>query len=110
MRMTADDFAGIKRPAGGGLSIGDNCAIASHVVITTYRHLFSDKTMPIRDQEVELGPVAIEDDVWIGTHAIIMPGVRIGGGSVIAARAVVTKNVPPRSIAAGVPARIIKER
>ena len=94
----------------GGLSIGDNCAIASHVVITTYRHLFSDKTVPIRDQEVEFGPVAIEDDVWIGTHALIMPGVRIGGGSVIAAGAVVTKDVPPRSIAAGVPARVIKER
>jgi len=55
-------------------------------------------------------PVTIEDYVWIGHRAIIMPGVTIGRGAVVAAGAVVTKSVPPMSIVAGVPAKIIGQR
>lgn len=64
----------------------------------------SDK-LPEDDQ-----PVIIEDDVWVGTGAIILKGVKVGRGSIIAAGAVVTKNVPPYSIVGGVPAKVIKYR
>jgi acetyltransferase-like isoleucine patch superfamily enzyme len=57
-----------------------------------------------------LEPTRVEDDVWIGARAIIMAGVRIGRGSIVAAGAVVTKDVPPYSVAGGVPARVIGER
>jgi acetyltransferase-like isoleucine patch superfamily enzyme len=55
-------------------------------------------------------PIVIEDDVWIGTHAVILPGVRIGRGAVVAAGAIVTRDVPAGVIVAGVPARIKKNR
>ena len=54
-------------------------------------------------------PVTIEDDVWIGANAVILPGVAIGTHSVVAAGAIVTKDVPPRSLVAGVPAKVIKQ-
>ena len=58
----------------------------------------------------DLAPVIIEDDVWIGARAIILPGVIIGKGSVIGAGAVVAKSIPPYSVAVGNPARVVKTR
>jgi maltose O-acetyltransferase len=55
-------------------------------------------------------PVIIEDDVWIGARVIILPGVKIGKGSIVGAGAVVTKDVEPYSIVAGVPAKLIRKR
>ena len=55
-------------------------------------------------------PVVIGDDVWLGRRAIILPGVCIGNGSIIGAGAVVTKDIPPFSVAVGVPAKVIKDR
>jgi acetyltransferase-like isoleucine patch superfamily enzyme len=54
-------------------------------------------------------PVTIEDDVWIGANAVVLPGVRIGTHAVVAAGAIVTKDVPPHSLVAGVPAKVIKQ-
>jgi galactoside O-acetyltransferase len=62
-----------------------------------------------RDLKPSAQPVIIEDDVWIGTRAVILPGVRIGYGSVIAAGSVVTKDVPPMTVVAGIPAKPIKK-
>ena len=59
---------------------------------------------------VVLGSVTVEDDVWIGSNCVILPGVTIGCGSVIGAGAVVTKDIPPYSIAVGVPAKVLKQR
>ena len=59
------------------------------------------------DQPIESSPVIIEDNVWIGCRSIILKGVKIGRRSVIAAGSIVTKDIPPNSIAAGVPARVI---
>ena len=86
------------------ISIGQNVVIARDVIIrdTDAHHLLGQK----HQMEKE---VKIEDNVWIGTRAIIMKGVTIGEGSVIAAGAIVTKDVPPNTIVAGVPARVIKE-
>lgn len=84
--------------------------IATHVAIMSYQHGFSDRAVPVADQDIELKPVVIEEDVWIGTHALVLPGVRIGRGSIIGAGAVVTSDLPPYSVAVGSPARVIRQR
>ncbi len=65
--------------------------------------------MILQGEKKGINPI-IEDDVWIGRNAIIMPGVRIGKGSIVGAGAVVTKNVEPYSIVGGVPAKLIRKR
>jgi acetyltransferase-like isoleucine patch superfamily enzyme len=94
----------------GGLTIGDGVRIATHSVLIPANHNFDDTTKPIWQQaETRLG-IVIEDDVWIGSGVRVMDGVRIGRGSVIGAGAVVTRSIPPNSIAVGVPARVIGRR
>lgn len=94
----------------GGLDIGNGVRIAPHVIIAAMNHIFEDPDMPIWKQGIKAEGIKIEDDVWIGAGAKILDGVTIGRGSVIGAGAVVTKNIPPYSVAAGVPARVIKKR
>jgi maltose O-acetyltransferase len=91
---------------GGGIEIGDNVIIAAHVVITSQTH---DKYAKIFRKTNKCLPVSIGDNCWIGSGAIILPGVHIGQGCIIGAQAVVTKDIPPHSIAAGVPAGLIEE-
>lgn len=94
----------------GGLTIGDSVRIASHSVFIPANHNFNDLSKPIRQQgETRLG-IVIEDDVWIGTGVRVLDGVRIGRGSVIGAGAVVTKSIPPNSLAVGIPARVVGRR
>lgn len=90
--------------ASGGLSIGSRVLIAAGAVLTTVGHPLQ---LPRWGRNVS-APIVIGDDVWIGANAVILPGVTIGDGSVIAAGAVVTADVPPLSVAAGVPARVIR--
>ncbi|WP_460634193.1 acyltransferase [Larkinella terrae] len=91
-----------------GVSIGDRVMIASHVAITSLTHDYTAASMrfstPLGDK------IFIQDDVWIGSHAVIMPGVSIGKGAVIGAGSVVTKNIPAYAVAIGTPARIVKYR
>lgn len=94
----------------GGVDIGDHVLIASHCVINTVSHNFSDTAVPMNLQGINCDPVIIEDDVWIGTGAVILQGVYIGRGSIIGAGAVVTKSIPPYSIALGVPAQVTASR
>ncbi len=89
----------------GGLEVGNHVDIASDVMIWTSQHDISDFQMKAVEQKV-----MIEDFVFIGPRAIILPGVTIGKGAVIAAGAVVTKDVEPLKIVAGVPAKEIGER
>lgn len=98
---------GRKQLAGsaGGLEIGSHVDIASEVMIWTSQHDLRDAT----NKAIE-AKVVIEDYVFIGPRAIILPGVTIGKGAVVAAGAVVTKSVPPRAIVAGIPAQVIGER
>ena len=93
------------------LKVGKDVMMGPYVVVVGEGHEFSDLQTPMRLQGSRTSPpVRIEDDVWIGTRAIILPGLTIGKGSIIGAGAVVTKDVPPYAICAGNPARVIKYR
>lgn len=92
------------------IEIGADVMLAPRVYILDVDHEFDRRDAPIRAQGYRVAPVAIEDDVWIGAGTVIIKGVRIGRGSVIGANSVVTRDVPPYSIAAGSPARVIRER
>lgn len=92
----------------GGIDIGSHVLISPGVLVTSHQHSFvvADKLMSA--QPFEFSAVVIEDNVWIGGNATILPGVRIGSGTVIGAGAVVTKSLPPSTLALGVPARIVR--
>ena len=93
------------------LKVGKDVMMGPDVMIVGENHKFDRTDIPMRLQGYEkFKPVRIEDDVWIGTRAIILPGLTIGKGAIIAASAVITKDVPPYAICAGNPARIIKFR
>jgi acetyltransferase-like isoleucine patch superfamily enzyme len=111
----------------GDIIIGDRCAITSRVKlvgpvtlgnlvtigsgaqITGLTHNFEDVTKPIKEQGVKANITIVEDDVWIGGNSVIIQGLRIGTHSIIASGSVVTRDVPPYSVVAGNPAKIIKK-
>lgn len=92
------------------IRIGNNVLLAAGARMITRKHGFADVQRPISEQGYTNAPIVIEDDVWIGFQAVILPGVTVGKGSIIGAGAVVTKDVPPYSIMGGVPARLIRQR
>jgi acetyltransferase-like isoleucine patch superfamily enzyme len=95
---------------GGKVEIGDGVAIASQASLMNANHKCSSREIPIINQGTEKGTITIEDQVWIGTKAIILPGVRIGKGAIVGAGSVVTHDVLPFTVVAGVPAKVIKCR
>lgn len=96
--------------AGESIKVGKDCLIASHSVIYAINHNFADPTRKIKEQGVSYEGIVIEDDCWLGSGVRVLDGVTIGQGSVIGAGAVVTKYIPPYSVAVGVPARVIASR
>lgn len=93
------------------IRIGANCMIAPGCVFTPYQHGFADTTRPMREQPLtSQGDIVLEDDVWLGAHVCVMDGVTIGRGAIVGAGAVVVDDIPPYSIAAGVPAQVIRSR
>ena len=95
---------------GGKLIIGKDVMMAPDVTILTLKHNYMQRDIPIKKQGFKNSKIIIEDDVWIGYGVIILPGVRLGRGSIIAAGSVVTKNVDRFTIVGGVPATFIKRR
>ena len=93
----------------GPVIIGSHVNLAQGITVTALNHNFEDSEKRIDEQGVSTSAVTIEDDIWIGANAVVLPGVTIGHHSVVAAGAVVTKDVPPHSLVAGVPAKIIKQ-
>ena len=89
----------------GGITIGDGVLIGHQVVLATLDHVLD----PDKRQSIIPRPIVIGNNVWIGSHSTILGGVTVGDNAVIAAGAVVTKDVPPNTIAGGVPAKIIKK-
>jgi acetyltransferase-like isoleucine patch superfamily enzyme len=96
--------------AGGGIRIGDHVLIGQSVNMHAENHCFADASQRIDQQGVSYSGITIEDDVWIGSTAVILDGVTIGKGAVIGAGAVVTRSIPAYSIAVGSPARVIRQR
>ena len=94
----------------GLIKIGNNVRIAPNVMIISANHVFDNPDIPICEQGMDVKPITIEDDVWVAGRVNIMAGVTIGKGSVIGAGSVVTKDIPPYSVAVGVPAKVIKQR
>ncbi|MBD2242520.1 acyltransferase [Nostoc sp. FACHB-888] len=94
----------------GDIKIGKHCLIAAHTGIYANNHNFTDPTEPIKYQGITCEGIVIEDDCWLGHGVKVLDGVTIGRGSVIGAGAVVTKDIPPFSVAVGIPARVIKSR
>lgn len=93
------------------VDIGDDVLMGPDVVIMSGGHAYANTSVPINQQgELQRRKIVIGRDVWIGTRVVILPGVEIGEGAVIGASSVVTKNVPPFSVVAGNPARVVKWR
>jgi maltose O-acetyltransferase len=97
-------------PWNAPITLGDNVLIAAGARLITRKHGFADVDVPMAEQGYDNAPIVVEDDVWIGFGAVILPGVTIGRGSIVGANAVVTKDVEPHSIVGGVPARLIRKR
>lgn len=93
----------------GGVTIGDRVYTSPMTQIIAVNHVFVDPTRSFIDQGITAEGICIEDDVWIGSAAVVTDGVRIGKGSIVAAGAVVTRDVPPYTVVAGVPARVVKQ-
>ncbi len=100
---------GIHNTIIGPVTIGNHVNLAQSITVTALNHNFDDANKRIDEQGVSTSQTVIDDDVWIGANAVILSGVTIGTHSVVAAGAVVTKDVPPHSLVAGVPAKIIKK-
>lgn len=96
--------------AAGGVEIGENVIMGQYVSFHSENHNFDTCDKPIRQQGVSRQGIRIEDDCWIGAKVTFLDGCHVGKGSVIAAGAVVRGTIPPYSVAAGVPARVIKNR
>lgn len=88
----------------GGITIGDGSLIGHNVVLATINH----DLLPSQKRKNHYAPITIGSNVWIGSNAVILPGVTIGEWAVVAAGAVVTKDVPPYTVVGGTPAKIIK--
>lgn len=92
----------------GPVQIGNNVILAQNIVASGLNHNYDNVSQPIHQQGVNVAPIVIEDDCWIGANTVVTAGVTIGKHSVVAAGAVVTKSIPPFSVAVGNPARVIK--
>jgi acetyltransferase-like isoleucine patch superfamily enzyme len=112
--ITVHDGAGINTrtyiDGNGQVEIGRNALLSPGVQVISGNHVFDKPHVPIRDQGTAYGKVTIGEDCWLGTNAIVLPGVTIGRGSVVGAGAVVTRDLPDFSIALGVPARVVGQR
>ena len=97
--------SGCKFQDQGGITIGDNVLIGHNVVLATLDH----NTCVSKRAELFAAPIVIEDNVWIGANTTVTSGVTIGKGSIVAAGAVVMKDVPKYSIVGGIPAKVIRE-
>ncbi len=104
-----DTLVGIGNVIIGPISIGSNVILAQNIVASGLNHQYKNIDIAIYKQEITTSKITIEDDCWIAANVVITAGVTIGKHCVIAAGAVVTKNIPPFSVAAGNPAKVIKQ-
>ncbi|MDU9048762.1 MAG: acyltransferase [Candidatus Electrothrix sp. Rat3] len=96
--------------AKGSVTLGENVIMGPDVIILTGKHSFDNPGLSIKEQPMEYAPVVIEDDVWLGARVVVLPGCTIAKGSVIGANSVVSKDIPPYSVAVGSPISILRNR
>jgi len=101
---------GCRLDGNGGLDIGSFSMFGTNVTILTAGHKFENIDVPMKQQGNWTKKTIVGNDVWIGSNAVIMPGVVLGDGSIIGANSVVTKNVKQLNIVAGIPAKVIGVR
>ncbi len=94
----------------GGVKIGSEVLMGPDVKLITRNHRHDDLSRPVRVQDETFAPIRIGNDVWLGANVVVLPGVDIGDHSIIGAGSIVTKSIPPFSIAVGNPARVIRDR
>jgi acetyltransferase-like isoleucine patch superfamily enzyme len=92
------------------VEVGARCPIAPGLLIVPYQHEFGDVRRPIMAQGGWTGKVVVEDDVYLGMGVRLLAGVTVGQGAVVGAGAVVRRSLPPYAVAAGVPARVLRDR
>lgn len=108
VRIGNNSRIGISCVVIGPVTVGNYVILAQNIVMSGLNHGYEDINTPISLQKCTTKEIVIEDESWIGANAVVTAGVRIGKHSVVAAGSVVTKDVPPYSIVAGNPARVIK--
>ena len=96
--------------ATGGITVGNDVSVAHGCSVLSTTHTYQDPDLPIKDQPLEAHETVLQDNVWLGAKVTVLCGTTVGSGSVVGANAVVTHDVPIHTIAAGVPAKVIKER
>ncbi len=96
--------------AAGGVVIGDDVLIGQGVRFHSENHVTTRTDVTIKSQGVTNRGIVVEDDVWLGSGAVLLDGVRVGKGAVVAAGSVVNRDVPPYAIVGGVPAQVLKYR
>lgn len=101
---------GVFLGASAPLTIGADCLIGAYSYLITANHEFKNPDIPVRLQGYTHAPITLGRDVWLGCHVVVLPGVTIGDGAVIAAGAVVNQSVPPFEVWGGVPARKLSQR
>jgi len=95
--------------AAASIRLGRDVALARNVYIADHTHAYDDPTRPIHAQGItQVKPVEIDDGAWLGENVVVLPGVRIGRGSVVSANAIVTKDIPDHALAIGAPARVVR--
>jgi len=104
-----DTLIGLSNSLIGPLRVGNDVMFAQNVILSGLNHGYEDITTPIRQQKCTTSEIVIADNVWIGANAIVTAGVHVGKNSIVAAGSVVTKDVAPYTIAAGNPAKPIKQ-
>ena len=109
-RVSLNSNVYINACCGGLIRIGHDVLIGPNVVLRASDHAFDDLNRPIREQGHVPGVIAIEDDVWLSANVTVVGGVRIGRGAIVAAGAVVTRDVEPQTVVGGVPATVIRRR
>ena len=111
VRLGDNSGIGINARIEAHVTIGNDVMMGPECMMFTSNHASADLTIPMNRQGFDAPrPIVIEDDVWIGARVTILPGVRVGRGSIIGAGRVGTKDVPPYSIVGGNPARLIRSR
>ncbi|TDQ09926.1 acyltransferase [Pedobacter metabolipauper] len=95
---------------GDSITIGNKALVSGFVYLQTSMHGYASKDQAVQDQGYDHAPVVLEEDVWLGTHVVVLPGITIGKGSVVGSNAVVTKNIEQYQVVAGIPAKPLKDR